>query len=357
MRFEDWDVCAFVDRYVHRTPANERHCHEFIDASMPCRLYLDLDSKLGHGGPGCSNWTEHIHRIHRLLLSELGLVSSNDESDTTHLVHAMMVWSCHRPDKQSSHVYYPNVWFDSAHNCGAFIRDVRSRFPDIMSTVDEAIYPVLNVLDLGGGGQVKRKPLRMPLSIKCGYPNLCLTLDVGASIGVRGDITALDAVVQSLVTHYPAVHGVLPEHSLHTWKQPISPLGHGGVGGNMTAHLTQEDEDRFVQWLRDWGRVDGGRRITRMANDCGGVSWHIPSTYCPVKGDRHTSNHMFVRIDGDSVWFTCTDSDCRVTFQLGVLGRYILKSQVDLATDGAGGGTYLIDRIQKEYQLLQKYCV
>ena len=50
MRFEDWDVRTFLQRYVHQMGANERYCHELVDASKPCRLYMDLDSKLGQGG-------------------------------------------------------------------------------------------------------------------------------------------------------------------------------------------------------------------------------------------------------------------------------------------------------------------
>ena len=349
MRFEDWDVREFLQRYVHQMGASERHCHELVDASKPCRLYMDLDSKLGHGGPDCSDWTGLVHRIHHLLLSELGLLSSSSSSGQAHV---MLVWSCHRQDKQSSHVYYPNIWFDSAHNCGAFVRDVQGRFPDIMATVDVAVYPTLNASDPGGETLVKRKPLRMPLSIKYGYPNLCLTLDLEVSIGVPRDIPALDAVTQSLVAHYPSVHGQLPpEHALHTYKA-TSPTGTSYVrGATLPPHsqLTREEEDRLIHWLREWGRVDRGRRVTRLM-DGGGVSWHIPSTYCPKKGDRHVSNHMFMWVDGDSIWFRCTD--CRITFQLGVLARYILKP---MAPD-EGKDTCLADQMQNEYHTLQTYC-
>lgn len=355
MRFEDWDVRTFLQRYVHQMGANERYCHELVDASKPCRLYMDLDSKLGQGGADCSDWTRHVHRIHHLLLGELGLLSPNGGTPgSTSEAYTMLVWSCHRPGKQSSHIYYPNIWFDSAHNCGAFVRDVQSRFPDIMATVDVAVYPTLNASDPGGETLVKRKSLRMPLSIKYGYPNLCLTLDLETSIGVPQDISVMDAVTQSLVAHYPSVHGALPpEHALHTCKaHGTSSTGNSyvrGATGSSNSQLTREEEDRLIQWLREWGRVDRGRRITRLMND-GAISWHIPSTYCPKKGDKHVSNHMFMRVDGDSVWFTCTD--CRITFQLGILARYIIKPVIP----GDGKGTCLADQMQNEYHTLQAYC-
>lgn len=329
MGYEDWDVERFLAWYLG-LPADARFCHEFVYATQPCRLYVDLDRKLDDGRMEqpvwLAEWTRQVREVRDLLMAELGLPPGSQVQVTA--------WSNHRPGKLSTHLYYKDVWFESPGACGNFVRDVQTRHPLIMSAVDCAIYPQLPPMSTAEEAQTKRKPLRMPLSAKQATRKYSLSLDRELSIGLPPDLTMATALVQSLVSYYPSVHPPLPPQ-LHSWANPDVGRSSGSLLSSRLpgSALSDVETTRLLDWLCEWCGV---AQISRVRPVDQGTSWHLPSVYCPMKGDRHVSNHMFMRLDGDTIWFTCTD--CRFSFQAGVLARYILRNRSPYLDQDQQGG-------------------
>jgi hypothetical protein len=277
----------------------DQHYHEMICSDYNARLYFDLDYKLADNliDPTKLTYEQWYQWVDELI----DLVQAEFPG-----VERPIIWCGYRPgEKFSTHLIYPNLWFDTPASCRRLAEHLGSiaKSPELKTMMDGGIYPKTNHSDTGVWHN-----LRLPLSVKYNVPNSGFRL-------IHGPKDLAVAVMQSFVQ--------LPDYQpneVHTYGEPDEPTNTNQYVEGAT--LTAEQVQRLEQWLVENHEVDI-RQIKWKQQQ----TWHIwAGLYCPIKGDRHASNTTFMNVIGTKqIRFTCMD--CRVTYDADVDARYVLNDR------------------------------
>lgn len=283
----------------------DQHYHEMICSDVRSRLYFDLDYKLNECKIDPAKLT--YEQWYQWVDEWIDLVEQEYPG-----VERPIIWCGYRPgEKFSTHIIYPNLWFDVPASCRRLCEHLSSiaKSPELKIIMDVGIYPKTNHSDTGVWHN-----LRLPLSVKYNVPNSGFRL-------IHGPKDLAVAVMQSFV-QLPAYQ---PEQ-VHTFGEPDEPTNTNQyVEG---ASLTSEQVQRLEQWLVDCHEVD-----IRQIKWKHGQTLHLwCGIYCPVKGDRHVSNTAYMTVVGTKqIRFSCTED--HVTYDADVDARYVLNDRRPVFND------------------------
>jgi hypothetical protein len=301
----DWFVCAQefshgsrnyiiwenLERFIRAYEGlGYRRCHhEFIRGNLPCRLFLDLDMK-----DPLVTVEEFKDRVETLIVAVKKALGSLYTGEP-------IIWWCNRLSKYSAHVVF-DYWFRQACQIKPFIMSLG--LTDEM--IDFKPYPNASAKNI--------RQIRMPYSSKeyrHGPPS-AFVLRTSPNIQFEGEVQAegiwnRDLLLKSLVTIKPPLDAVF---------HPI-PIG-------LPAHFEEEEDEEETAASGDllyeqkrrieiWLKEKKGIRNINKDDQFHHFSWHLtPNLYCPVKGNRHASNHTYLNVtfhDAQALTgkFFCTD--------------------------------------------------
>lgn len=137
------EICGVQNGKQVKHPSLLRN-HEIIVGDLPARMVLDIDC--GRNSPDAPVTIEEfeekyqtsvVRAIQDVLLEEFG-IPPGDAAKTSRFVVAR----CHRSDKWSCHIVFPDVWFVQGSQLATFIRE---KLPlHIVKLIDMGIYPSCN---------------------------------------------------------------------------------------------------------------------------------------------------------------------------------------------------------------------
>jgi hypothetical protein len=264
-KYEVWNFNDFCD-YYRKLPRPERHYHEMIYGSKPCRVYFDLEWKTL---PLISLpvWDALLKELHELLGKQL-----------KQEIGQPCIWKAHRKERLSCHVYY-NVWLENAHSMKYLIYLLKTKASDRLKQIlDEQVYPSLG----------SRKLLRLPYSSK--FEDAAVEVvhpmipndDDGTDPFGHGPFQ-LELFCSSLVTCFPT-------ENLVRIPIPKELIAANHQNSEASAGLRSIPLVAITKWLQEHMGVT---KLYPTANSSNTFIIY-PGVYCAAHNQSHTNNRTFI---------------------------------------------------------------
>lgn len=312
----------FLQQYMENP--SERFWHEIVLPERPCRLYVDIEFyNIDFAEAEGRRMLVEAEVARRL--DDLGAKQPLQQQARAPSIKSLgkqkpLRFDASVPGKYSVHLVYPDVWFASGRDAGAFMQDV---------TFVDMHYPVRN------------KPVwfRMPYSEKRGRDNPLLPRKKGLEVPQTKAALNTEILARALVSTWslddsgssPLARSFPPppraEHLYKValpvpaedaaWSRPAVSLLPPGEQREVAEELRCRAE-RVLEYLRlaYSPSADQCHFYGFATDERGGWSCiATPGFFCHAAGRTHRANNVYIHSpDAATVYMACPDAECRRRF-------------------------------------------